>query len=199
MTRWSAITRTRARRSALAYGSRSTTGAEHNLNRLVHHERGRYPRFSAIEHILPRLALTGPQRALTACRSCPMLALTARGLLRAIRPHRRATPPTDAGRRRGTPETCGQPGHHVPRPSRSQRRSRPHHRARITTTGVKSRASAFYGMPYFASSANRRLPSCWRSATARLSLRSPLSSRASAPLSWLIATPEARFAFNPAT
>src|SRR6266542_821618 len=28
MTRWSAITRTRARRSALAYGSRSTTGAE---------------------------------------------------------------------------------------------------------------------------------------------------------------------------
>src|SRR6266498_791485 len=28
MTRWSAITRTRAHRSALAYGSRSTTGAE---------------------------------------------------------------------------------------------------------------------------------------------------------------------------
>ena len=41
MTRWSAITRTRGRRSALAYGSRSTT-AEDNLNRLVHHERGRY-------------------------------------------------------------------------------------------------------------------------------------------------------------
>jgi hypothetical protein len=28
MTRWSAITRTRGRRSALAYGSRSTTAAE---------------------------------------------------------------------------------------------------------------------------------------------------------------------------
>jgi hypothetical protein len=42
MTRWSAITRTRGRRSALAYGSRSTTAAEHNLNRLIHHERGRY-------------------------------------------------------------------------------------------------------------------------------------------------------------
>ena len=42
MTRWSAITRNRARRSALAYGSRSTTAAEDNLNRLVHHERGRY-------------------------------------------------------------------------------------------------------------------------------------------------------------
>ena len=42
MTRWSAITRTRGRRSALAYGSRSTTAAEDNLNRLVHHERGRY-------------------------------------------------------------------------------------------------------------------------------------------------------------
>jgi hypothetical protein len=35
MTRWSAITRTRGRRSALAYGSRSTTAAEDNLNRLV--------------------------------------------------------------------------------------------------------------------------------------------------------------------
>ena len=34
MTRWSAITRTRGRRSALAYGSRSTTAAEDNLNRL---------------------------------------------------------------------------------------------------------------------------------------------------------------------
>jgi hypothetical protein len=42
MTRWSAITQTRGRRSALAYGSRSTTAAEDNLNRLVHHERGRY-------------------------------------------------------------------------------------------------------------------------------------------------------------
>ncbi len=42
MTRWSAITRTRGRRSALAYGSRSTTAAEDNLNRLIHHERGRY-------------------------------------------------------------------------------------------------------------------------------------------------------------
>jgi hypothetical protein len=42
MTRWSAITRTRGRRSALAYGSRSTPVAEDNLNRLVHHERGRY-------------------------------------------------------------------------------------------------------------------------------------------------------------
>ncbi len=42
MTRWSAITRTRGHRSALAYGSRSTTAAEDNLNRLVHHERGRY-------------------------------------------------------------------------------------------------------------------------------------------------------------
>src|SRR4051794_5503992 len=42
MTRWSAITRTRGRRCALAYGSRSTTAAEDNLNRLVHHERGRY-------------------------------------------------------------------------------------------------------------------------------------------------------------
>ncbi len=44
MTRWSAITRTRGRRSALAYGSRSTTAAEDDLNRLVHHERGRYSR-----------------------------------------------------------------------------------------------------------------------------------------------------------
>jgi len=44
MTRWSAITRTRGRRSALAYGSRSTTAAEDNLNRLIHHERGRYSR-----------------------------------------------------------------------------------------------------------------------------------------------------------
>src|SRR6266540_4425072 len=35
MTRWSAITRTRGRRSALAYGSRSATAAEDNLNRLV--------------------------------------------------------------------------------------------------------------------------------------------------------------------
>jgi len=42
MTRWSAITPTRGRRSALAYGSRPTTAAEDNLNRLVHHERGRY-------------------------------------------------------------------------------------------------------------------------------------------------------------
>src|SRR5215211_4307940 len=42
MTRWSATTRTRGRRSALAYGSRSTTAAEHNLNRLVHHQQGRY-------------------------------------------------------------------------------------------------------------------------------------------------------------
>src|SRR6266536_1232869 len=42
MTRWSAITRTRGPRSALAYGSRSTTAAEDNLNRLVHHESGRY-------------------------------------------------------------------------------------------------------------------------------------------------------------
>jgi hypothetical protein len=42
MTRWSAITRTRGRRSALAYGSRSTTAAEDNLNPVVHHERGRY-------------------------------------------------------------------------------------------------------------------------------------------------------------
>jgi len=42
MTRWSAITRTRGRRSALAYGSRSTTATEDNLNRLIHHERGRY-------------------------------------------------------------------------------------------------------------------------------------------------------------
>src|SRR6266536_2111411 len=44
MTRWSAITRTRGPRSALAYGSRSTTAAEDNLNRLVHHESGRYCR-----------------------------------------------------------------------------------------------------------------------------------------------------------
>ena len=44
MTRWSAITPTRGRRSALAYGSRSATAAEDNLNRLVHHERGRYSR-----------------------------------------------------------------------------------------------------------------------------------------------------------
>ena len=42
MTRWSAITRTRDRRSALAYGSRSTTAAEDNLSRLIHHEPGRY-------------------------------------------------------------------------------------------------------------------------------------------------------------
>ena len=42
MTRWSAIIRTRGRRSALAYGSRSTTAAEDDLKRLVHHERGRY-------------------------------------------------------------------------------------------------------------------------------------------------------------
>jgi hypothetical protein len=35
MTRWSAITRTRGRRSALAYGSRSTTAAANNLNRLI--------------------------------------------------------------------------------------------------------------------------------------------------------------------
>jgi hypothetical protein len=42
MTRWSAITRTRGRRSALAYGSRSTTAAENNLNRRIHHQRGRY-------------------------------------------------------------------------------------------------------------------------------------------------------------
>ena len=34
MTRSTAITRTRGRRSALAYGSRSTTAAEDNLNRL---------------------------------------------------------------------------------------------------------------------------------------------------------------------
>jgi hypothetical protein len=47
MTRWSAITRTRGRRSALAYGSRSPTATEDNLNRLVHHERGRYYRVSA--------------------------------------------------------------------------------------------------------------------------------------------------------
>jgi hypothetical protein len=47
MTRWSAITRTRGRRSALAYGSRSTTAAEDNLNRLVHHDPGRYWRGSA--------------------------------------------------------------------------------------------------------------------------------------------------------
>jgi hypothetical protein len=42
MTRWSAITRTRGRRSTLAYGSRSTTAAEDNPNRLVHHGPGRY-------------------------------------------------------------------------------------------------------------------------------------------------------------
>jgi hypothetical protein len=48
MTRWSAITRTRGRRSALAYGSRSTTAAEDNLNRLIHHERGRYSRRRAL-------------------------------------------------------------------------------------------------------------------------------------------------------
>ena len=42
MTRWSAITRTNGRRSALAYGSRSTTAADNDLNRLIHHERGRY-------------------------------------------------------------------------------------------------------------------------------------------------------------
>ena len=42
MTRWSAITRTRGRRSALAYGSRSTTAAKDNLNRLIHHGPGRY-------------------------------------------------------------------------------------------------------------------------------------------------------------
>ena len=42
MTRWSAITPTRGHRSALAYGSRSTTAAEDNLNRLIHHEQGRY-------------------------------------------------------------------------------------------------------------------------------------------------------------
>jgi hypothetical protein len=43
MTRWSAITRTRDRHSALAYGSHSTTAAEDNLNRLVHHEQGVCP------------------------------------------------------------------------------------------------------------------------------------------------------------
>ena len=40
MTRWLGITR--GRRSALAWGSLSTTAAEDNLNRLVYHERGRY-------------------------------------------------------------------------------------------------------------------------------------------------------------
>jgi hypothetical protein len=44
MTRWSAITRTRGRRSALANGSRSTTAAGNDVNRLVHHQRGRYSR-----------------------------------------------------------------------------------------------------------------------------------------------------------
>src|SRR2546422_2294554 len=53
MTRWSAITRTRGRRSALAYGSRSTTAAEDNLNRLVHHERGRYSQASAVAESPP--------------------------------------------------------------------------------------------------------------------------------------------------
>ena len=64
MTRWSAITRTRGRHSALAYGSRSMTAAEDNLNRLVHHERGRY---SAGTHLRERsylvregLSTTGP-------------------------------------------------------------------------------------------------------------------------------------------
>lgn len=42
MTRWSATTPTRGRRSALAYGSRSTTAADDDLSVLVHHERGRY-------------------------------------------------------------------------------------------------------------------------------------------------------------
>jgi hypothetical protein len=40
--------RTRGRRSALAYGSRSTTAAEDHLNRVVHHERGRYSRASSL-------------------------------------------------------------------------------------------------------------------------------------------------------
>jgi hypothetical protein len=42
MTRWSAITRTRGRRSTLAYGEHSTTVADNNPNRLIHHEEGRY-------------------------------------------------------------------------------------------------------------------------------------------------------------
>src|SRR4051812_11664759 len=45
MTRWSAITPTRGRRSTLAYGSRSTPARGNDLNRLIHHDRGRY--FSA--------------------------------------------------------------------------------------------------------------------------------------------------------
>ena len=36
--------RTRRSRSALAFGSRSTTAAENTFNRLVHHEWGRYSR-----------------------------------------------------------------------------------------------------------------------------------------------------------
>jgi hypothetical protein len=42
MTRWSATTRTRGHRSALAYGSRSTATAQDHLNPVVHHQRGRY-------------------------------------------------------------------------------------------------------------------------------------------------------------
>src|SRR6266498_3709010 len=65
MTRWSAITRTGGRRSALAYGSRSTTAAEDNFNRLVHHQRGRYyegqagdlrAELAAVKHAEERLA-----------------------------------------------------------------------------------------------------------------------------------------------
>ncbi len=41
MMRWSATTRTRGSRSALAYGSHSTTAAE-DTSPLVHHERRRY-------------------------------------------------------------------------------------------------------------------------------------------------------------
>src|SRR6266511_4066294 len=67
MTRWSAITRTRGRRSALAYGSRSTTAAEDDLNRLVHDERGRYwgrivlasaPRRAIFQRMIPLVRLT---------------------------------------------------------------------------------------------------------------------------------------------
>jgi hypothetical protein len=60
MTRWSAITRTRGRRSALAYGSPSTTAAEDNLNRLVHHERGRYCR---AKHRDQSISCRGRQRS----------------------------------------------------------------------------------------------------------------------------------------
>jgi hypothetical protein len=55
MTRWSATTRTRRSCSALAYGSRSTAAAKKHLNRLVHHQRGRYFKDGSDERLNPRL------------------------------------------------------------------------------------------------------------------------------------------------